>query len=172
VLELGAGTGSNLGHYPAAVERLVVSEPDPPMRARLGEAAARQAPPFPVEVSAASAGHLPFADASFDAVVATLVLCSVPDPAAALTEVRRVLRPDGMFVFIEHVAATDRPSRLRWQQRFEPVWKRVAGGCHLTRDTEQLIRESGFTFDQLERASMRKAMPLVRPSIRGVARLA
>ncbi len=165
VLEIGAGTGANLAFYPA-LERLVLSDADPHMLARLG----RRPELGRAEVVRASAGDLPFDDGAFDAVVSTLVLCSVPDQAVTLGEIRRVLRPGGALVFLEHVAAEDAPSRLRWQRRIEPLWSRVAGGCHLTRDTRAAIERAGFAFEALTKESMRKALPIVRPTIRGVAR--
>jgi ubiquinone/menaquinone biosynthesis C-methylase UbiE len=168
VLEVGAGTGHNLPHYPPNVARLVLSEPDRHMRARLSRKL--RACGASSDLSDAPAEHLPLPDASFDAVVATLVLCSVADPCRALAEIRRVLKPGGRFVFIEHVAAHDNPRRLRWQRRIEPLWKRIAGGCHVTRCTDQLIAQAGFDIERIERQSIRKAMPHVRPSIRGVAR--
>ena len=167
VLEVGAGTGANLAYYPASVRELVLAEPDPSMRRRLAARAAGR------EVIDAGAERLPFEAGRFDAVVCTLVLCSVGDPAAALAEIHRVLAPGGRLVFVEHVAAgDDHPRRRRWQGRVEPIWKRLMGNCHLTRDTEALIRAAGFTVEEIERESLRKAMPLVRPSIRGVARRA
>jgi ubiquinone/menaquinone biosynthesis C-methylase UbiE len=169
VLEVGVGTGANLPHYPKTVKRLVLAEPDRHMRRRLQVRCGSSG--FPqAEVSDASLHGLPMSDASFDAVVSTLVLCSVPDLHAALAEVFRVLRPGGRFVFLEHVAADRNPTRLKWQRRVEPVWKRVAGNCHLTRRTEQAILAAGFQIEWIERESMRKAMPLARPSIRGAAR--
>ncbi len=171
-LELGAGTGRNLAFYPDDVSRLVLAEPDRSMRTRLRRAVVSTHRPRPVEVVDAPAEALPFEDASFDTVVATLVLCSVRDPERALCEVRRVLRPEGRFLFIEHVAAEDRPPRLRWQQRVEPVWRAVAGNCHLTRRTETAIAAAGLTVERVERASMRKAPSFVRPTIRGSARVA
>ena len=165
VLEIGAGTGANVPLYPPAVTSLVLAEPDPHMLARLR----RRAPPH-AELLSAPCDALPFPDASFDAVVSTLVLCSVPDPSRALSELRRVLRPGGTFVFLEHVAATDASSRLFWQRRIEPFWKRIAGNCHLTRPTGETIRDAGFAVEQETRESMRKAMPWFRPSIRGIAR--
>jgi len=168
VLEIGSGTGVNLPHYGDGVRRLVLCEPEPNMRRQLR--AKVDAHRISAEVIANGADALPFDDESFDAVVCTLVLCSVERPEAALAEAHRVLRPAGRFVFIEHVAADDRPDRLRWQRRIEPVWVRVADGCHLTRRTDRLIEQAGFHIETLERASMRKALPIVRPSIRGVAR--
>lgn len=170
VLELGSGTGLNLTHYPAAVQRLVLTEPDRHMRAKL-QARLTEQPPAParVELVDAVADRLPFDDESFDAVVSTLVLCSVPDQRSALREVRRVLRPGGRLVFLEHVAAHEKPKRHRWQRRVEPVWKRIADGCHLTRDTRDVIASSGFDVGDATRESMRKASPLVRTTERGVA---
>lgn len=166
VLEVGAGTGANLEAYPAAVTKLVLAEPDRFMRRRLERAAAKRPG---AAVSDASLDGLDFPDASFDAVVCTLVLCSVSDPARALAEVRRVLRPGGRFIFLEHVAAAP-GGRLKWQRRFEPLWRRIFNGCHLTRDTAATIEAAGLQIERLEREDMRKAVPLVRPSIRGVAR--
>jgi ubiquinone/menaquinone biosynthesis C-methylase UbiE len=146
---------------------LVLAEPDPNMRRQLE---ARVASHDRATVIPDSVESLRSPDASFDAAVSSLVLCSVTSPARALAELHRVLRPGGALVFIEHVAAHGDPTRLRWQHRLEPIWKRVAGNCHLTRDTEHAIRDAGFEFEHIEHDSLRKAMPLVRPSIRGLAR--
>ena len=185
VLEVGAGTGANLPYYPQAVERLVLTDADPHMLARLERAlggasgasgagatgatgatggGARE------RLERAAADRLPFPDRSFDFVVGTLLLCSVAEPAAVLAEIRRVLRPVGAFVFLEHVAAEDRPDRLAWHRRIDPIWSRLAEGCRLTRRTEATIAEAGFSFESLTRGSMRKALPFLRPTIRGVAR--
>jgi len=177
VLEIGAGTGVNVERYPASVDRVVFTEPDPGMRRQLEDrlATARSSSTFApaaAEVRDDRADRLGFDDASFDVVVGTLVLCTVPDPAAALAEVRRVLRPGGSFVFLEHVAADDRPDRLKWQRRLDPVWRRVAGGCRLTRRTGESIEAAGFTLTEITRESARKATPLIRPTIRGTATLA
>lgn len=169
VLEVGAGTGLNLPHYPRSLARLVLSEPDPHMRTKLAERARAEGRDR-AEVLDGSLERLPVPDAAFDAVVGTLVLCSVPSLDRALSEIHRVLRPGGRFVFIEHVAAEDRPGRLKWQRRVEPFWKRISGNCHLTRKTEEAIRAAGFGILEVRRESMRKAWPLVRPTIRGVAR--
>jgi ubiquinone/menaquinone biosynthesis C-methylase UbiE len=168
VLEVGPGTGASLPLYPAAVTELILAEPDPHMRERLADRLGFG--PAGARVIADPIEGLALADASVDAVVASLVLCSVHSPAAALAELRRVLRPGGELVFLEHVAAEPHTRRLRWQQRVEPVWKQVAGNCHLTRDTEAAIREAGFEIVEIERDSLRKAFPLTRPSIRGRAR--
>ncbi len=167
VIELGAGTGVNLPFYGSQVTRLVLTEPDGHMRAKLRTRAGLRPA---VDVRAASADALPFDDATFDTVVSTLVLCSVPDVGRALAEVRRVLRPGGRLLFLEHVAADDRPARLAWQRRLEPLWCRVAGNCHLTRRTDEEIRAAGFVVEEQIRESVRKALPIVRPSVRGVAR--
>lgn len=169
VLEIGAGTGANLAHYPAAVSRLVLAEPDASMRARLTDLVARTGGRR-VEVTGSAAEALPFEAGSFDTVVSTLVLCSVADPDATLAEARRVLRPGGRLLFLEHIAAEGRPDRLAWQRRLEPAWLRVCGNCHLTRRTGEAIRRAGFVVEKEKRESMRKALPIVRPSIRGVAR--
>jgi ubiquinone/menaquinone biosynthesis C-methylase UbiE len=123
VLEIGGGTGANLSHY-RDVDRVIVVEPDPFMRKRLGQKL--EDARVPVEVSAAGAEALPFPDGSFDTVVSTLVLCTVPDQASALDEVRRVLRPGGRLLFIEHVRAAG--AMARWQDRIEPLWRRLLGG--------------------------------------------
>lgn len=170
VLEVGAGTGANLPRYPGTVRSLVVAEPDHAMRAKLARRVADVAPPFPVEISAAALGALPFDDARFDVVVATLVLCTVADPVQALADVRRVLKPGGRFVFLEHVAADEGSARFASQRRVDPIWRRLAGGCRVVRRTEEAIRAAGFVVERCARESMRGAPSFVRPTIRGVAR--
>ena len=168
VLEVGAGTGLNIPHYPPALSRLVLSEPDPHMRRKLLQQARAQHWQQ-AEVLDASLEGLELPDNAFDAVVGTLVLCSVPRLEQALAEIHRVLKPGGRFIFLEHVAAEDRPRRLKWQHRVEPFWKRLSGNCHLTRRTADAILAAGFAIVDIKRESMRKAWPLVRPTIRGVA---
>lgn len=174
VVEIGAGTGANVAHYPSSVDRLVLTEPDPGMRLRLLDQVEQRrvaAGPGPgsIEVRAVDGDALPLDDGEADVVVGTLVLCTVPDPVAVLAEVRRVLRPGGRYVFLEHVAAEDRPDRLRWQRRLDPVWHRVAGGCHLTRRTAEVIEGAGFRLHQVTRESARKTSPLLRATVRGAA---
>src|SRR5271169_2081560 len=124
VLEIGAGTGANLPLYPRGVRSLQLTEPDADMLARLRRRMS-VAPMRQVQAREAAVDALPFDDAAFDTVVSTLVLCSVPDVSRALSEVRRVLRPGGHLLFLEHVAAEDRPARLAWQRRLEPMWTRI-----------------------------------------------
>lgn len=166
VLEIGAGTGANLAFYGPSVRRLVLAEPDAFMRRRLEEKAPRVR--GGVEIVSAEAESLPFDSGTFDVVASTLVLCTVRDPDAALCEARRVLRPSGRLVFLEHVVAEE-PGRRAWQGRIDPIWKHLAGGCRLVRDTASAVRRAGFEILREERASMRKAPPWVRPTIRGVA---
>lgn len=169
VLEIGAGTGVNLPIYPDAVSDLVVVEPDPHMRTGLAEKLDERRADR-LQVIDARAESLPFDDESFDTVVTTLVLCSVADLDRSLAEIRRILRPDGRFIFLEHVAAHDDPDRRKWQDRIEPLWKRVAGNCHLTRETGDEIRAAGFDVDGLTREEMCEAPGIFRPTVRGVAR--
>ena len=164
VLEVGAGTGANLAFYRQASE-VVACEPDPAMRKRL--AAKLAAAPVPVELSDAAAEALPFAGARFDVVVSTLVLCTVPDPAAALAEVARVLRPGGRLAFLEHVRAQGRLAT--WQDRLTPMQVWLAGGCHPNRDLEAAITAAGFTIGPLERFEPSPNSPLTRPFIAGTA---
>jgi ubiquinone/menaquinone biosynthesis C-methylase UbiE len=161
ILEVGAGTGANLPYYSNSVENLVLCEPDPHMRRRL---AARTK----WNVVDAPAERLPFPDGCFDVVVSTLVLCTVDDPERALDEMRRVLVPGGKLVFLEHVAAEGNEKRLKWQRRINPLWMRLMGNCHLQRRTGDAIA-ARFHVEELKRESMRKAFPLVRPTIRGFA---
>jgi SAM-dependent methyltransferase len=168
VLEIGAGTGLNLPHYrPEAVSEVLATEPDPHMFRRL--AAALGASPVPAAARLAEATDLPVPDGWADTVVAWLVLCSVPDPAAALAEVRRATADDGRLIVYEHVRS-DAPTFARWQDRLTPAWGWVAAGCHPNRDTASLIEAAGFEWEELERADV-PGTGLAKPHIRGVARL-
>jgi ubiquinone/menaquinone biosynthesis C-methylase UbiE len=158
-LELGAGTGLNLPHYPDV--ELILLEPDPAMRARLARRAAA------AELLDAGAEAIPLEDDSVDTVVATLVLCTVDDPAATLDEIARVLRPDGQLLLIEHVRAHQ--TRLaRWQDRLEAPWRHFAVGCRCNRSTGELLRAAGFELDVRE-ASWRAMPPIIAPLIAGRA---
>lgn len=142
VLELGCGGGINLDHYDRArITRLTGVDPSPQLlETALGKARARG---FDADFRPGIAEALPFGDAAFDTVLTTFTLCSVQDPEAVLREMRRVLKPGGSILFLEHGAAPD-AGPARWQQRIEPVWKTIAGGCHLTRPVAQAFRAQGF----------------------------
>jgi len=165
-IEMGAGTGVNLDLYPDAVTELVLCEPDPHMarrlRGHLAEAGRR------ATVAEEPAERLPFPDDSFDTAICTLVLCTIPDPAAALAELARVLRPGGRMLFIEHVRSED-PGTARWQDRLERPWRFLGKGCHCNRDTLATIASSPLEPDAAEHDRMPKAPPIVRPLIRGSA---
>ena len=172
VLEIGAGTGANLPHYPAGLARLLLAEPEPAMRRRLAAKLAGSGRGAAGTLLEQAAERLPLADDSVDHVVSTLVLCSVEDLHASLGEIRRVLRPGGSLHFMEHVVAPDDERLARWQRRLEPAWSWCAGNCHLTRDTAAAIRAAGFEFERLQRAEMHGAPAFVRPMVLGVALLA
>jgi SAM-dependent methyltransferase len=153
VLEIGAGTGVNLRHYPSTVEELVLVEPEPYLRRRLTLAAAESS--LRVTVIDASAERLPLDAASIDAAVSCLVLCSVRDVNATLRELRRILTPDGEFRFMEHVAS-ERPPRRRAQRIADAsLWPLVSGGCHLGRDTLGAMETAGFHVDRVEKFDFR-----------------
>jgi ubiquinone/menaquinone biosynthesis C-methylase UbiE len=164
-IDLGAGTGVNLDLFPEAVSELVMVEPDPHMLKQLRAKAAGRGG---VEVSAASAQELPFADGSFDTAVFALVLCTVPDPAAALRETARVLKPGGKLLFVEHVRAGE-AGLAGWQDRFEMPWRFLADGCHCNRDTVAMIEASPLRLERVEQGQLPKAPPIVRPLVSGSA---
>ncbi|MFN2543758.1 MAG: class I SAM-dependent methyltransferase [Actinomycetota bacterium] len=166
VVEIGAGTGRNFSHYPAAVTEVVAIEPDPNMLKRARPAA--EEAPVKVRVEQATAERLSLDDDVADTVVATLVFCTIPDPAGALAEIRRVLKPEGRFLFLEHVRAQQR--RLAaWQDRLQPVWSAFGGGCHPNRDTPAEIERAGFRLERVERFDFSPNLLLDRPHARGVA---
>lgn len=159
VVEVGAGNGRNFGFYPAAVDAVVAVEPEPHLRALAHEAAAQAA--VSIDVVDALAADLPFEDASFDTAVTTLVLCSVPDAHAALSELRRVLRPDGELRFLEHVHAERQPMRaVQSLADASTLWPRMAGGCHAARDTLRAIEQAGYTVTELRRFDFTPGRPI------------
>lgn len=145
VLEIGIGSGLNLPHYTAAVTSITGVDPAAALTAKAAERAAAIAQP--VEVLGVSGEQMPCASQSFDTVVCTWTLCSIPEPAQAVAEMRRVLRPGGKLLFVEH-GRSDEPGVARWQRRIEPLWKKLAGGCHLTRRPEELLSAGGFNIEQ------------------------
>jgi len=165
VLEIGGGTGANLGYYGAGVESLTITEPEPPMLKRLDRKAREQN--SQATVLRAPAEDLPFEDASFDTVVSTLVLCGVDDQPRAVRELRRVLRPGGRLIFIEHVRS-DNPRLAKMQDRMNPV-NRFLVCCDCNRSTLDTIRSTGFEVTELEQTELPKAPPFVRPLILGTA---
>ncbi|MFZ0428609.1 MAG: methyltransferase domain-containing protein [Acidobacteriota bacterium] len=174
ILEIGAGTGANLPFYPTGLQ-LWVSEPDREMRRelKLKLQGLRQASPTLI---AGASEHLPLPTSSMDFVVATLVLCSVQDPDLASREIRRVLRPGGWLLFIEHVRSQG--AWGPWQDRLQPAWSRVGCGCHPNRETVAILRRAGFELDDLQEVDPFQGLPraarfltgIVRPFIRGAAR--
>jgi SAM-dependent methyltransferase len=170
VLEVGAGNGLNVAHYPPTVTDVVAIEPEPTLRAIAQQAAAGA--PVPVTVRAGTADALPLADGEMDAAVASLVLCSVPDQARALAELHRVLRPGGELRFYEHVIARCQPKRAILQLAdHSGLWPAIGGGCHPARDTGAAIEAAGFTIERCERFGFRaSALEPSVPHILGIAR--
>jgi ubiquinone/menaquinone biosynthesis C-methylase UbiE len=153
VLEVGVGSGLNLPFYAREVESLHGIDPSAELLERARKAQRNLS--FPVELSQASAEALPFDDARFDSVVTTWTLCSIPEVAKALSEMRRVLKADGAFFFIEHGRSSD-PRVEAWQNRLNPLWKLCAGGCNMNRDIENLVRRAGFKITHLETGYLTK----------------
>ncbi|MFI7130698.1 class I SAM-dependent methyltransferase [Nonomuraea sp. NPDC050153] len=157
VIEIGAGNGRNFAHYPKTVTEVVAVEPEDTLR-RFAQAAAASAP-VPVRVVAGHSEALPGEAHTFDAAVLSLVLCSVPSPAAALAEIVRVLTPDGTLRFYEHVRSSN-PALGLLEDAITPLWRRMAGGCHPNRDTLAAIRRAGFVVDEVERFAFAPQPPV------------
>jgi len=171
VLEVGAGNGLNFAHYPAGVVEVIAVEPERYLRERAREAAARA--PVAVRVENALADRLPAEDATMDAAVVSLVLCSVASQERALGELHRVLAPGGELRFYEHVLAKS-PRFARFQRAVDVVWPRIAGGCHVTRDTPAAIERAGFEIERIRRFPFRPSVLIApaTPHVLGVARRA
>ena len=167
VLEIGIGSGLNLPFYGRGVERVVGIDPSEELlalaRGRL------EAAPFAVELQARSAEELPFEAGSFDSAVTTWTLCSVPDAMSALAELRRVLKPGGQLIFVEHGRA-EAPGVAAWQDRLNGLWGRLAGGCNINRPIAAMIRDAGFRIEDLETGHLVAGPKLVTYLYRGRAR--
>ena len=156
VLEIGFGSGLNLPLYGAAAEQVYGIDPSPELLDRASKRIAEAH--VPVSLLRASAEQVPFADASFDTLVMTWTLCSIPNPSAALAEMQRILRPGGALLFVEHGLSPE-PRIIRWQHRLTPCLKRIGGGCHLDRKMDDLIRAAGFQVGTLETGYMKGPKP-------------
>lgn len=167
VLEIGAGSGLNFAHYGPRVQRLYALDPSAELRQMAGRRA--HGASVPVEFLAAPAEAIPLPDTSVDTVVTTWTLCTIPEVGRALAEMERVLRGDGRLIFVEHGRAPD-PRVVRWQDRLTPLWRRVAGGCHLNRPIDHLIDAGGFEIDEIERSYV-EGPSVAAYFYRGVARV-
>ena len=166
ILEVGFGTGRNLRHYPPTVKRIEAIDPDTDLDRLSMPRIARAA--IEVDFHHLDAAHLPFEEARFDSVVSTFTLCSIPDVVHALGEIRRVLKPGGQFLFLEHGRAPD-PAVARWQDRLNPAWMPLAGGCHLNRPMRELVEDAGLALGPVQNYYLKRAPRFVGYMTEGVA---
>lgn len=157
VLEIGIGSGLNLPYYGTTVERVIGLDPSPKLLAMAREAARRTTIPFDLIEDSAEA--IPLDNRSIDTVVTTWTMCSIPDVQRALGEMRRILKPGGRLLFVEHGHSPD-PGVRRWQDHLTPIWRRVGGGCHLNRAIRELIEGAGFRIERIETGYMRGPKPM------------
>jgi ubiquinone/menaquinone biosynthesis C-methylase UbiE len=155
VLEIGIGSGVNLPFYTDRASEVLGIDPHPKLLAM----ARQKNSTIPAQVIEGSAESIPLEDCSVDAVVTTWTLCTIPDVVSALGDVRRVLKPGGKLLFVEHGLASDESVRI-WQNRLTPIWKRIAGGCHLNRPIATLVQDAGFQIVQLEKGYMQGPKPM------------
>lgn len=169
IFEVGFGTGLNLRYYPAAVKKITTADVNPSM----GKIARKRVDASPIDVDhhVISGENLPFDDSSFDTLVCTWTLCSIENVGDALDEFNRILRKDGKFVFIEH-GLSDEPKVSKWQNRLNPIWKKIGDGCNLNRNHRELIQDHRFAFDKLDNFYLPKAPRWAGYLYRGVARKA
>ncbi len=166
VLEIGIGTGLNLSHYGSNVSRVRAVDPTPMLPTRIAKR--RAGVHFPVEITHHSAERLPYEDRIFDCVVSTWTLCTIPDAVRALREVRRALKPDGRFLFLEHGRSDDQKI-ARWQDKLNPVQNIIGCGCNLNRRIDDLIAQAGLNIIQLDRFAMQRVPRLAGEMYRGTA---
>ncbi|WP_447860779.1 class I SAM-dependent methyltransferase [Nitrospira calida] len=166
VLEIGFGTGLNVPHYPPKLSWLRAVDPINMLPRRVEERASRAT--FPIQIQFVSAEALPFEEARFDCAVSTFTLCSVRDPKTVLTEVRRVLKPGGLFLFLEH-GRSDDAKIAKWQDLLTPVQRLIACGCHLNRKIDTLIAQAGLSLTQLDRFRISELPRIAAEMYRGVA---
>lgn len=166
VLEIGFGTGLNLRHYPTTITRLSIVDPATLLPAKVARRMA--AAPYPIQTTHVTAENLPFPDQQFETVVSTWTLCTIPDPVLALHEVGRVLKPGGRFLFLEHGRSDDRTIAV-WQDRLNPIQNVMGCGCHLNRQIDRLITQSGLSIARLDRFNMQGVPRLVGEMYRGTA---
>ena len=166
VLEIGFGTALNLPHYPQTVTALYAVDPSPMLPDRVAGRIARA--PFPVHIQQVTAERLPYDDATFDCAVSTFTLCTIPDPVTALREVRRVLKPEGRFLFLEH-GRSDDSTIARWQDRLNPFQNWFGCGCHLNRRIDQLVSEAGLQLECMDRYVLSGVPRVGGEMYRGVA---
>lgn len=166
VLEIGLGTGLNLPHYPQAVSQLHAVDPVQLLPNRVAHRS--ESVSFPIQIERVSAETLPFDGRTFDSVVSTWTLCTIPDPVKALQEVRRVLKPTGQFLFLEHGRSDDEKTAM-WQDRLNPIQRVIGCGCNLNRKIDQLISQAGLTMMKLDRFQMKRVPRLGGEMYRGVA---
>ncbi|MGZ8385512.1 MAG: class I SAM-dependent methyltransferase [Nitrospira sp.] len=166
VLEIGFGTGLNLRHYPTTITRLSIVDPAILLPAKVARRMA--AAPYPIQTTHVTAENLPFPDRHFDYVVSTWTLCTIPDPVQALQEVARVLKPGGHFLFLEHGRSEDQKIAA-WQDRLNPIQNVVGCGCHLNRQIDRLITQSGLSIAHLDRFSMPGVPRVAGEMYRGTA---
>lgn len=168
VLEIGAGTGANLGYYTHSVSEVVGIEPVEAMLETAKKQVAQSSHGVPVTLQVGDARELPFEDESFDSVVACLVYCTIPNPDVAAKEMHRVLKPGGKLIFFEHVASK-KPWIDRLQKTLNPAWRKLACGCEITRDTRSLFESAGFSYQKINDFNHPKVPALMAPVISGIA---